>query len=152
MGRGKRVSQILIADGNLLFRRGLRTLLSAESDLEVIGEVSDAAEALERVRAVVPEQATTPDLNGPDLVIPDLVIMDLALLEGEGQQAGFAIRQAQPNVALLFLTNQDGPEQLERAVNAGARGYMLKNTAAAQLPVRMTVSRGAPCSPPESKR
>lgn len=122
MGRGKRVSQILIADGNLLFRRGLRTLLSAESDLEVISEASDAAEALEKVRASATEQA-----------VPDLVIMDLALLDGAGQEAGFAIRQAQPNVALLFLTNEDGPEQLERAVNAGARGYMLKNSAPAQL-------------------
>jgi two-component system response regulator NreC len=117
LGRGKRVSQILIADGNLLFRRGLRTLLSAESDLEVVEEVSDTAEALEKVRAIS----------------PDLVVMDLALLEGEGQQAGFAIRQAHPNVAILFLTNEDGPEQLERAVNAGARGYMLKNSPPAQL-------------------
>ena len=117
----------MIADGNLLFRRGLRTLLSAESDLEVIEEASDAAEALEKVRAATPEQATQ------DRVIPDLVIMDLALLDGPGQQAAFGIRQAQPNVALLFLTNEDGPEQLERAVNAGARGYMLKNSPPAQL-------------------
>lgn len=137
MGRGKRVSQILIADGNLLFRRGLRTLLSAESDLEVIDEVCDTAEALEKVRAAVPGQAGSGQAEvgqaGPDLVIPDLVIMDLALLDGEGQQAAFAIRQAQPNVAILFLTNEDGPEQLERAVNAGARGYMLKNSPPAQL-------------------
>lgn len=122
MGRGKRVSQILIADGNRLFRRGLRTLLSAENDLEVIEEASDAEEALEKVRA-----------NAPDRVVPDLIVMDLALLEGAGQQAGFAIRQAQPNVAIFFLTNEDGPEQLERAVTAGARGYMLKNSPPAQL-------------------
>ncbi len=131
MGRGKRVSQILIADGNLLFRRGLRTLLSAESDLEVIAEASDAAEALEKVRPAASDPAA--ERPAQDLVIPDLVIMDLALLDGQGQQAGFAIRQAQPNVALLFLTNQDGPEQLERAVNAGARGYMLKSSPPAQL-------------------
>lgn len=122
MGRGKRVSQILIADGNLLFRRGLRTLLSAENDLEVIAEASDAAEALEKVRTAAPDQPT-----------PDLVIMDLALLEGTGQQAAFSIRQAQPNIGLLFLTNEDGSDQLERAVNAGARGYMMKNSAPAQL-------------------
>jgi len=131
LGRGKRVSQILIADGNLLFRRGLRTLLSAESDLEVIGEASDSAEALEKVRAAAPSPMS-PDGVTPDLVI-DLVIMDLALLEGAGQQAAFAIRQAHPNVAILFLTNEDGPEQLERAVNAGARGYMLKNSPSVQL-------------------
>ncbi len=121
----------MIADGNLLFRRGLRTLLSAENDLEVIAEASDAAEALEKVRPAVSDPAAEQPAKDP--AIPDLVIMDLALLDGQGQQAGFAIRQAQPNVALLFLTNEDGPEQLERAVNAGARGYMLKSSPPAQL-------------------
>lgn len=129
----------MIADGNLLFRRGLRTLLSAESDLEIIAEVSSAAEALDKVRAASLDQAprdpatpARPESSLPERV-PELVVMDLALLDGDGQQAAFAIRQAQPNVALLFLTNEDGPEQLERAVNAGARGYMLKSSPPAQL-------------------
>ena len=130
MGRGKRVSQILIADGNLLFRRGLRTLLSLENDLEIRGEASDAADALEKVRAASPDPSRPGTASNPAI---DLVVMDLALLDGDGQQAAFAIRQSQPNVALLFLTNEDGPEQLERAVNAGARGYMLKNSSPAQL-------------------
>ena len=117
MGRGKKTSQILIADGNLLFRRGLRTLLSAESDLQVVEESSDAVDALDKVRALS----------------PDVVVMDIALLEGDGQAAAFAIRQTQPEIALLFVTQTDTPEQLERAVNAGARGYMLKNSSPLQL-------------------
>lgn len=117
MGRGKRISHILIADGHLLFRRGLKALLSAESDLEVVEEASDAAEALAKVRVAA----------------PDLMVMDLALVEAEGQQAAFAIRQAQPSVPILFLTCEDGPGQLELAMAAGARAYMLKNSTPAQL-------------------
>ncbi len=117
MGRGKRVSQLLIADGNLLFRRGLRTLLSAESDLEVLDEASDVTETVAKVR----------------LLSPDVLLMDLALIEADGQQAAFAIRQARPETAILFLTHEDAPEQLDMAIAAGARGYMLKNSSAAQL-------------------
>ena len=117
MGRGKRVSQILIADGNLLFRRGLRTLLAAENDLEVLDEASDVAETLAKVR----------------LLSPDVLLMDLKLLEPEGQQAALAIRQARPETAVLFLTQQDSPQQLELAIAAGARGYMLKDSTPAHL-------------------
>ena len=117
MGRGKRVSQILIADGNLLFRRGLRTLLAAESDMEVLDEASNVAETLAKVR----------------VLSPDVLLMDLSLLEPEGQQAALAVRQARPETAILFLTQEDSPEQLELAIAAGARGYMLKDSTAAQL-------------------
>lgn len=117
MGRAKRVSQILIADGHLLFRRGLRSLLEAESDLEVVGEASDAAEALNKV----------------ETERPALLVMDVELLENSGSQAVFAIRQANPVLSILFLTHQDGPEQLKQAVEAGGRGYMLKSSTPAQL-------------------
>ncbi|MBV9612366.1 MAG: response regulator transcription factor [Acidobacteriaceae bacterium] len=117
MGRGKRVSQLLIADGNLLFRRGLRTLLAAESDLEVLDEASDVPEALAKVR----------------VLSPDVLLMDLQMLEPEGQPGAFAIRQARPETAILFLTQEDSPQQLELAIAAGARGYMLKDSTAPQL-------------------
>ncbi|MGA8027725.1 MAG: response regulator transcription factor [Bryobacteraceae bacterium] len=117
MGRVKRISQLVIADGHLLFRRGLRTLLSAESDLEVVDEASDAAEALAKVR----------------LLSPDVLVMDLDMLQADGRQAAFSIRHAQPKIAILFLTHEDSPEKLELAIGAGARGYMLKNSAPAHL-------------------
>jgi two-component system, NarL family, response regulator NreC len=116
LGRGKRVSQILIADGNMLFRRGLRTLLAAENDFEVLDEAADVEEALAKVR----------------LLSPNVLLMDLALLQ-DTQEAAFSIRQARPETAVLFLTQQDAPEQLDLAIAAGARGYMLKNSTAAQL-------------------
>lgn len=117
MARLKRTSQIFIADGHLLFRRGLRSLLEMEPDLEVVGEAADAAEASTQI------QTTR----------PNVLVMDVALLENSGAHTVFAIRQANPSLAILFLTQEDGPEQLEQAIEAGGRGYMLKNTPAAQL-------------------
>jgi len=101
----------------LLFRRGLRTLLAAESDLEILDEASEIAETLAKMR----------------LLSPDVLLMDLGLLESAGQQAAISIRQARPETAILFLTQEDGPEQLELAIAAGARGYMLKNSTPAQI-------------------
>ncbi len=117
MERAKRVSQILIADGNKLFRSGLRTLLSAENDFQVMDEASDASEAVAKMR----------------LAHPDVLVMDLALIEADGQQAAFALRQAHPSTAILFLTPEDEPEHLRIAVTAGARAYMLKDSTPAQL-------------------
>jgi two-component system, NarL family, response regulator NreC len=115
--RGKRVSQIVVADGNLLFRRGLRTLLGTESDLEVLDEASDLAETLAKAQ----------------LLSPDVLVIDLALVDAVGQQGAHSMRQGLPETAILFLTQEDGPAQLELAIAAGARGYMLKNSSPAQL-------------------
>jgi two-component system response regulator NreC len=115
--RGKRISHILIADRNLLFRRGLRTLLSAESDFRIVEEASDAAETLAKVR----------------LTLPDVLVMDLTLVEEAGKQAAFALRQAHPAMNILFLALSDSPEQLDFAVAAGGRGYMLKDSTPPQL-------------------
>ncbi|HZS54040.1 MAG TPA: response regulator transcription factor [Bryobacteraceae bacterium] len=115
--RGKRISQILLADRNLLFRRGLRSLLSAESDFRIVEEASDAEDTLAKVR----------------LTSPDVLVMDLSLIEEAGQQAAFALRHAHPQMAILFLTQSDGSEQLDLAVAAGGRGYMLKDSTAAHL-------------------
>jgi two-component system response regulator NreC len=107
----------LIADGNKLFRSGLRTLLSIENDFQVMDEASDASEAIAKMRSAQ----------------PDVLVMDLALIEADGQQAAFALRQAHPSTAILFLTPEDEPEHLRIAVTAGARAYMLKDSTPAQL-------------------
>jgi len=122
LGRLKRTSQILIADGHLLFRRGLRSLLEAESDLEVVGEAADATEASAQIAG-----------TRPGLGQAAVLVMDVELLEGSGSLAVLAIRQANPSLSILFLTQEDTPEQLERAIEAGGRGYMLKGSPAAQL-------------------
>jgi two-component system, NarL family, response regulator NreC len=117
LGQAKRVTQILIADGNMLFRSGLRTLLSAESDFHVSDEAGDITEAMAKLQV-------TP---------PDVMVMDLALLEAEGQPAAFGLRQFQASTTILFLTREDEPEHLRMAVAAGARGYMLKDSSPSQL-------------------
>lgn len=101
----------------MLFRSGLRTLLSAESEFHVMDEACDANEAIAKVR----------------ITQPDVVVMDLALVTAGGQQAAFALRQFPPTTAILFLTRQDEPEHLQMAVAAGAKGYMLKDSTPNQL-------------------
>ncbi len=117
MERGKRQTKVLIADNQFLFRRGLRTLLSAEPDLELVAEAADLAETLLKTQQLS----------------PDILVMDLGLIQADDQTALLALRQTKANAGLLFLTNQDTPEQLELAIGAGAQGYMLKNSTAAQL-------------------
>ena len=117
MRRTKKVSTVLIADGQLFFRRGLRALLNLEADFNVVDEAGQAAEALAKVHSWQ----------------PDVLIMDLALLGGKQPVTGLDLRQAQPALSILFLTQQDGDMQLQSAVAAGARGYMLKRTAPPEL-------------------
>ncbi|HEY1949106.1 MAG TPA: response regulator transcription factor [Bryobacteraceae bacterium] len=114
---GKQTHKIILADGHLLFRRGLRTLLTAESDMEVVGEASTASDALKQAREL----------------LPDALVMDLSLLTEAEDSGPLQIRQLDATTGLLFLTNDDSPEQLELAIAAGARGYMLRNCGPAEL-------------------
>ncbi len=117
MIHGKQTYKILLADGHLLFRRGLRTLLTAESDMEVVGEAATAGDALSQAQELS----------------PDALVMDLALVnQGEGADP-LRIRQLNTATGLLFITQDDSPEQLELAIASGARGYMLRNSASAVL-------------------
>jgi two-component system response regulator NreC len=115
--RAKRINKVILADGRALFRRGLKTLLMAEADLEVVAEVGSADEALALAK-VLP---------------PDVLVMDLDLVSDGDVQTSLALRQVAGATGILFLTDEDSPERLEKAVGAGARGYMLKNSSGAQL-------------------
>jgi two-component system response regulator NreC len=116
--RAKRIHKIILADGHTLFRRGLRTLLATEADLDVVAEMGTLDEALAVSR----------------LLSPDALVMDLELLEGADDQTSLALRQlASSTTGLLFLTAMDSAEHLEKAIGAGARGYMLKTSSPAQL-------------------
>jgi two-component system response regulator NreC len=115
--RGKRIHKVLLADGHMLFRRGLKALLGAESDLEVVGEVPALNEALAIAK----------------LLAPDVMVIDLDLMDAADDPLKLAVRQMAAATGLLFLTEHDTPERLEQAVSAGARGYMLRNSPPAQL-------------------
>jgi two-component system, NarL family, response regulator NreC len=117
VGRIKTISKVIIADANVLFRRGLSTMLSAKDGIEVVDEASGIDETLIKVRSLAPH----------------ILIMDLGMLKTDSQDSTIAIRQTQPATALLCLAGQDGDEELETAIGAGARGYMRRDSEPARI-------------------
>lgn len=109
--------RVLVVDDHPVVRSGLVGLLEVEDDLEVVGEAGDGAEAVARV-------ATSR---------PDVVLMDLRMPTMDGPRATEAILAAHPQVRVLVLTTYDTDAEIVRAVEAGATGYLLKDTPRAQL-------------------
>jgi len=108
---------ILIADDHLIIRQGLRLILETEAEFEVVGEASDGAEALRLCQ----------DLN------PDVVLMDLRMPNMDGLTAIEKLRDEQPEIAVVILTTFNEDELMLRGLQAGARGYLLKDTDRAAL-------------------
>ncbi len=109
--------RVLVVDDHPVVRSGLVGLLDVEDDLEVVGEAGDGAEAVARVAALV----------------PDVVLMDLRMPTMDGAAATGTILAAHPAVRVLVLTTYDTDADIVRAVEAGATGYLLKDTPRAQL-------------------
>jgi len=105
--------RIVIADDQMLFREGLRTLLSTRPDLEIVGEAADGEEAVALV----------------ETLRPAVVLMDLRMPRLDGIQATARIRERWPSVAILVLTTFDDDANLFGALRAGADGYLLKDVA-----------------------
>ena len=105
--------RIVIADDQMLFREGLRTLLSTRPDLEIAGEASDGEEAIALVESLRPA----------------VVLMDLRMPRLDGIQATARIRERWPSTAILVLTTFDDDANLFGALRAGADGYLLKDVA-----------------------
>ena len=104
------VIRIFLADDHEVVRRGVRDLLTAEDDLEVVGEASNAAEAITRI----------------PLERPDVAILDVRLPDGDGIEVCREIRSSCPETACLMLTSFADDEAFLSAVMAGAAGYVLK--------------------------
>lgn len=109
--------RVLVVDDHPVVRSGLVGLLDVEADLDVVGEAGDGAEALARVAA------------DP----PDVVLMDLRMPTMDGVRATEQIVAGYPGVRVLVLTTYDTDAEIVRAVEAGATGYLLKDTPRAQL-------------------
>ena len=101
---------MVISDDHELFRRGLRMVLEAEDDIEVVAEAADGQEAVARVE----EQA------------PDVVLMDVRMPRMGGIEATRLIRQLFPTTRIIVLTVSDEEDDLYGAVKNGANGYLLK--------------------------
>jgi two-component system, NarL family, response regulator len=106
--------RILIVDDHPVVRAGLRALIATKPGLEVVGEAGDGEEGV-RLHA---------------LLRPDVVLMDLRMPGLDGVAATRAIRSQDPDVRVLMLTTYDGDADIRRAFEAGACGYLLKDTAA----------------------
>lgn len=104
--------KILIADDHLIIRQGLRLILETENDFELIGEASDGNEAVSLCKKLK----------------PDVVLMDLRMPNMDGLSAIEKLRVDQPSIAVVILTTFNEDELMLRGLQAGARGYLLKDT------------------------
>ncbi|MGD1070515.1 MAG: response regulator transcription factor [Bryobacteraceae bacterium] len=102
---------VLLVDDHSLVRRGFRRMLEDESGIRVVGEASDGHEAVEAVGALQ----------------PDVVVMDFALPSMNGAVATRRIRELYPNTEVLILSMHAEPGYVRTCLEAGARGYLLKN-------------------------
>ena len=104
--------RILIADDHLIIRQGLRLILETEDDFELVAEAVDGAEALNLCKK----------LN------PDVVLMDLRMPNMDGLTAIERLRAEQPGIAVVILTTFNEDDLMFRGLQAGAHGYLLKDT------------------------
>ena len=102
--------RVFLLDDHEIVRRGVKELLEAEGDLEVVGEAGTAAEALARI----------PPTR------PDVAVLDVRLPDGDGVEVCREIRSAHPEIHCLMLTSFADDEALFQAIMAGASGYVLK--------------------------
>lgn len=109
--------RVLIVDDQLLFRDGLRKLLSVQPKLEVVGEARNGLEAIDVARRVR----------------PDVVLMDLRMEGMNGVESTRILRSTLPDCRVIVLTTFDDDEEVFAALRAGAIGYLLKDTPTERL-------------------
>jgi DNA-binding NarL/FixJ family response regulator len=108
---------VFLADDHAVVRDGLRVLLEAQPDIRVIGDAADGRETVRRVARLC----------------PDVVILDIAMPELNGIEAGREIAQVCPSTQVIFLSMHSTTEHIFRALQAGARGYLLKESAGIEV-------------------
>lgn len=111
------MTRILVVDDHAVVREGLVSLLRRQGDFEVVAEAADGASA---VRLFRQHQ-------------PDVVVLDMRLPDLNGAEVTAAIRADFPAARLLVLSSFDGDEDIYRALQAGARGYLLKDSTREEL-------------------
>lgn len=108
---------VFLADDHAVVREGLRLVLEAHPDIRVLGEASEGRGAVSEVRRL----------------LPDVVIMDIAMPQSNGIEATLRLRELVPSVKVVILSMHSTTEHIFRALQAGARGYLLKESAGAEV-------------------
>ena len=109
--------KLMIVDDHTVVRDGLVSMLERQDDFQVVGQASNGLEAVERVSAVQ----------------PDVILMDLRMPELDGVEAMRRISSERPETRFLVLTTYDTDEYIFDAIEAGAKGYLLKDTSREDL-------------------
>ncbi|HVV35003.1 MAG TPA: response regulator transcription factor [Acidimicrobiales bacterium] len=110
-------TRVFLLDDHEVVRRGVRELLGAEPDMEIVGEAATAAEALSRIPTTSPEVA----------------ILDVRLPDGDGVEVCREIRSLHPEIACIMLTSYSDDDAVYAAIMAGASGYLLKQVRGTDL-------------------
>lgn len=110
--------RVLVADDHAIVREGVRRVLEGEPDIAVVAEAGSAPEAVALARA---EQ-------------PDIVVLDVSMRGESGLHAAARIVQLVPSARILLLSMHENPEYVREGMRTGAKGYVLKDAAAAELP------------------
>jgi DNA-binding NarL/FixJ family response regulator len=107
----------LIVDDHTLFREGVRAILKAVADIEIIGEAATGEEAIDKVSALT----------------PDIILMDIQMPDMNGVEATHKILKNHPDMGIIILTMLEDDDSLFSALRAGARGYVLKGADKAEM-------------------
>ena len=117
MARDQAPIRILAVDDHELVRKGIRLLISTESEMQLVAEATTGREAVQEFRKHR----------------PDITLMDLQMPDMSGVEATMAIRGEFPKARIIVLTTYAGDAQVLRALKAGARGYLLKSDISTEL-------------------
>lgn len=109
--------RILLADDHILIRSGLRLLVEQQPGLTVVGEANDGREAVSLAKSLK----------------PDVVVMDIGMPSLNGIEAALQITQANPEISVVMLSMHSDESYILRALKAGAKGYLLKDSAESDL-------------------
>lgn len=111
--------KVLLVDDHKIVREGLRALLASEHDIEVVDEAENGRDAIDKSREL----------------LPDVIVMDLTMPEMNGLEATRRIHAENSSVNILALSMHSDKHFVQEAISAGARGYLLKDCASAELVV-----------------
>jgi DNA-binding NarL/FixJ family response regulator len=110
--------RILVVDDHPVVRRGIRTLLGGRAEWEIVDEAQDGVEAVDKANRLK----------------PDVILLDVSMPRMDGLEACRRIRKNVPQSEILIVTQHDSPQMMREAMEAGARGYVVKSNVARDLP------------------